>query len=135
MDAMVILLVYGFFVTVVAIAFIVLVHMNFKEALYHCMNSYDKSIHAHDDASVRVADHRRLDNERIKMIAHWGEEMAKTAHELSQFVLADVNSHERIDPKKSSDDTQSSTPQKRPHANPSTRVVGKPSSQGSQGGT
>jgi hypothetical protein len=85
------MIMFAFFVTVVAIVVIVLVHLNFKETMYHCMNRYDQSIHAHDDASTRIADHRRLDNQRIAEIVKWGAAMAKTAHELTQFVLADMN--------------------------------------------
>lgn len=103
----VILVAFGAFLTVVAVAFVVLVHFNFKEALYHAMNAYSQSIHAHDDASVRIADHRRLDNERINTIARYAESMAKANTELSQFVLA----HKSTNP---------------PRINPTTRVVGKP---------
>ena len=82
------LVAFGAFLTMVAIAFVVLVHLNFQEVLYHAMNSYSQSIHAHDDASVRIADHRRLDNERFVMLMHYVEVMAKANSELSQFVLA-----------------------------------------------
>jgi hypothetical protein len=89
-----VLVTFGFFVTLVAITFIVLVHLNFREAMHHCMNAYDQSIHAHDDASTRIADHRRLDNERMAMVTRWGETMAKTQSELAQFILADSAARE-----------------------------------------
>lgn len=85
------ILVFALLLTIAAVAFVVLAHLNFKEAMHHALNAYDQSIHAHDDAAVRIADHRRLDNERIAMIAHWGEEMAKHHKELAQFVLAETH--------------------------------------------
>ena len=87
----VLVVLFVFFVGVISVAFIVLCHLNFKEALYHAMNSYDKSVHAHDDASARIADHHRMNNEHIKEMATYASAMGKTAKELTQFVLADIN--------------------------------------------
>ena len=109
MEATLIVL-FVFFVGILAVAFIVLCHLNFKEALYHAMNAYDKSIHAHDDASVRIAEHRRMHNEHIKEIVTWGNKMATTAHELTQFVLADLNKSKPKKPEPDPDETQVTLP-------------------------
>lgn len=93
------ILIFALLLAVVAIVFIVLVHLLFKETLHHVLNAYNQSIHAHDDAAVRIADHRRLDNERIAMVMRWGEEMAKHHKELAQFVLAEIHREDGKDDK------------------------------------
>lgn len=85
------LLVYAFLLTLVVVVFIVLIHLNFKVALYHVNEASSQAIHAHDDAAARIADHQKWYTSHIMALTRWGEALSKSHAEMAVQLRTSAN--------------------------------------------
>jgi len=81
------LLIYAGMGTIVMIAFIVLVHLNFKAAMNDCQSAWKLAIHAHDDAAARVVQERSWSTAHIKALTEWGNQLVKSHGDLSANIV------------------------------------------------
>ncbi len=82
------LLIYAGMGTVVAVAFIILVHLNFRVAIHQCQSAWGLAVHAHDDAAKRIVEERAWSTAHIKALTEWGNQLVKSHAELSANLVA-----------------------------------------------